>query len=72
LDDIVNEYGAVVAKKDSRRESDTHLGFDEITDLEDMQHLSKKAAWTAIEKKIEESVRRKKIVHRRFQDIEEP
>lgn len=68
LDDIVNEYGAVVARKNSRRESDSRLGFDEVTDLEDMQHLSKKAAWEVIQKRIDDAIQRKKIVHRKFEE----
>jgi hypothetical protein len=73
LDDIINEYGAVTARINSRRESDRHLGFDEITDVEDMQHLSQKAAWTVIQQRIDDAIQRKKIAHRRFEeDVQQP
>jgi len=56
LDDIINDYSAITNRINSRRESEKHLGFDEITDAEDMTHLSKKAAWTIIQKRIDDAI----------------
>ena len=71
LDDIVNDYNAILNKRSTRSEAEQKIGVDDITDLEDMAQLSKQAAWKIINDRITEAENRKKIVHRSWEEEQE-
>lgn len=64
LDDISNDYTAILNRMNSRSESEKKINLDQLTDLEDMRKLSEQAAWKIIESRIKDAENRKKIVHR--------
>lgn len=68
LDEIVSDYQAIIDRRNARSEADRQLNLDDITDIEDMQQLSKQAAWAIINARIEEAAERNKVVHRNFDD----
>ena len=70
LDEIVSNYQSIIDKRNAKSEADKQLGIDDITDIEDMQQLSKQAAWTIINARLKEPAERKKVVHRQFDDDE--
>lgn len=68
LDEIVSNYQSIIDKRNSKSEADRQLGIDDITDIEDMQQLSKQAAWTIINSRLNVPTTRNKVVHRHFED----
>ena len=70
LDEIVSNYQSIIDKRNAKSEADKQLGIDDITDIEDMQQLSKQAAWTIINSRLTEPVERRKVVHRQFDEDE--
>ena len=68
LDEIVNQHRSILDRMNSRSEADSRGGVDEAVDLEDMQKLSRSAAWRLIESKLKAAEKRRKIVHRQQEE----